>query len=118
MSKLALSLLVTTMLAGCSLAPDFKMPEISMPQQYKESPPAQAQQKLPEQERGRWKKAEDLESAQRGEWWNFRGPWNGFITIPIRVAEPSTRVKPPKFLGIVAATTPINAVAVDTTALT
>ncbi|NBO18921.1 MAG: efflux transporter outer membrane subunit, partial [Proteobacteria bacterium] len=63
----------TTALAGCSLAPDFKMPEMKLPESYKEAAPSAGQAKLPVQERGRWKKAEDLEAANKGEWWKVYG---------------------------------------------
>lgn len=66
-------LMLTTALAGCSLAPDFKLPDMKLPEAYKEAAPSAGQSHLPEHERGRWKKAEDLEAADKGEWWKTFG---------------------------------------------
>ncbi len=53
-------------LAGCSLAPEFKQPDMDVPAQYKELAP---------EERGAWKPAQPAEEAARGEWWKvFNDP--------------------------------------------
>lgn len=62
-------LLTGTILAGCSLAPTFKMPEMGVPQAYKES--------LPDTEgelaKGRWREAASMEETDRGQWWKMFG---------------------------------------------
>ncbi len=63
-----LSLLLTgTVLAGCSLAPDFTMPDTQPPKAYKEQ--------LPDTElaKGEWKPAQPLEEKDRGQWWKLFG---------------------------------------------
>ena len=50
-------------LSACSLAPDFKAPEVEVPAQFKEAA------QLPEAERGTWKEAQPAEHLTRGEWW-------------------------------------------------
>jgi multidrug efflux system outer membrane protein len=57
-------LLITVVLAGCSLAPKFERPEVETPAQFKELPPA---------ERGSWKTAQPAEAHPRGEWWKTFG---------------------------------------------
>ncbi|MET0681458.1 MAG: efflux transporter outer membrane subunit, partial [Burkholderiales bacterium] len=57
---------VALVLAGCSLAPEFKQPEVEVPGRYKELGP---------DERGAWKPARPAETSPRGEWWNvFNDP--------------------------------------------
>src|SRR2546428_4064329 len=61
-----IALLLTALLAGCSLAPKFERPESETPAQFKELTPA---------ERGNWKTAEPAEEQPRGEWWRaFHDP--------------------------------------------
>ncbi|NWB29105.1 efflux transporter outer membrane subunit [Pseudomonas gingeri] len=52
--------------AGCSLAPTYLKPQVSMPPAYKEekTPPL-----LKPAEAGSWKAAEPAEAISRGEWW-------------------------------------------------
>lgn len=58
--------LIVLLLAGCSLAPAFKQPEVDVPARYKELGP---------EERGTWKEAQPAEAAPRGEWWKvFNDP--------------------------------------------
>lgn len=56
------ALLLSTALAGCSFAPDYKTPEVSkIPAQYKEV--------------DGWKLAEPCDAAPKGEWWkSFNDP--------------------------------------------
>ncbi len=57
---------VALVLAGCSLAPEFKQPEVEVPARYKELVP---------EERGAWKPAQPAEASPRGEWWKvFNDP--------------------------------------------
>ena len=62
-------LLTGTVLAGCSLAPDFTTPDVGVPQAYKEQ--------LPDTDgdiaKGKWKEAHALESSDRGQWWKIFG---------------------------------------------
>lgn len=69
MRKASSYLLLTTILAGCSLAPDFELPKTSTPEQFKEAATAPAKPA----EQARWKEAEDLEAASKGEWWKTFG---------------------------------------------
>jgi multidrug efflux system outer membrane protein len=62
-TRFAAVLLATSLLGGCSLAPDFKLPSMTLPGAYKE----QAAQ--PDAQDKRWKPAESLEKADRGAWW-------------------------------------------------
>ncbi len=66
MTKYALLLTLTTILTGCSLAPDFVVPDMHPPEAYKEEPAEKQAQ--PE---GTWKPAEFLEKADRGSWWTL-----------------------------------------------
>lgn len=67
MNKSLLTLLfATSMLAGCSLAPDFKMPSMALPESYKETA-------NPEEVKGEWKPAVSLEKQDRGQWWKLFG---------------------------------------------
>ena len=52
--------------AGCSLAPSYLKPQVSMPPAYKEE---KTQPLLKPAEAGNWKTAEPSESIPRGEWW-------------------------------------------------
>jgi len=57
---------VVALLAGCSLAPELKQPEIQVPPRFKELPP---------EERGAWKAAQPSEDLPRGQWWKvFNDP--------------------------------------------
>src|SRR5438552_10761481 len=61
-----IALLLTALLAGCSLAPKLERPETETPAQFKELTPA---------ERGNWKTAQPAEAQPRGEWWKaFNDP--------------------------------------------
>lgn len=62
-------LLAGTVLAGCSLAPDFVMPDMPVPEAYKEAPP----DNHAEPASGLWKSAEPMESENRGQWWKIFG---------------------------------------------
>lgn len=59
---------ITGLLAACSLAPDFAPPQMNLPPKYQEQQASELS-KLPVSERGRWKKAEELDAASKGEWW-------------------------------------------------
>lgn len=70
MRNLSSVLLLTTLLSACSLAPDFKLPDMPLPEAYKEQPtPIEAAT----EQRGSWKKAENLEEADKGLWWKVYG---------------------------------------------
>ena len=56
--------IMAALLAGCSLAPPMKTPEIDVPAQFKEVALA---------ERGQWKTARPAEAQPRGEWWKAFG---------------------------------------------
>ncbi len=59
--------LLAALLAGCSLTPVLRPPELDVPAAYKEAAA------LPEGERGTWKAAEPSEHLARGEWWKLFG---------------------------------------------
>jgi outer membrane protein, multidrug efflux system len=59
-----IAIVLTGLLAGCSLAPKFERPEVETPAQFKELTPA---------ERGNWKVAQPAESQARGDWWKAFG---------------------------------------------
>jgi multidrug efflux system outer membrane protein len=60
-----LGVLVACGVAGCSLAPKYKVPDVAPPPAYKESLGADAQ--------GSWQPALPAEAAGRGEWWKVFG---------------------------------------------
>ncbi|WP_309491476.1 efflux transporter outer membrane subunit [Trinickia mobilis] len=62
-SALLASLLV---LAGCSLAPTYKKPDVATPAAFKEAPAT-------ETANGTWKTAQPSEELARGEWWTAFG---------------------------------------------
>lgn len=72
MRNAAIALVITTALSACSLAPDFNMPEVKAPEAFKEAPKA-APTEQEKSARTRWKEAENLEAAARGEWWKTFG---------------------------------------------
>lgn len=55
-------LMVSSLLSGCSLAPDFKQPELPLTTEYKESA---------EIIKGEWKPAMSREQNDRGKWWEI-----------------------------------------------
>lgn len=57
------------LLSGCSLAPDFKLPEFNLPAAFKQQPatPAATEKTNPKL----WKVATPLEKENRGEWWKI-----------------------------------------------
>lgn len=55
-------------LAGCDLAPDFKLPEINLPMSYKEQPAEAAEAK---EQKGMWQEAKALDKDDRGQWWKI-----------------------------------------------
>jgi len=64
--KYTTAILLTALLAGCSLAPTFQQPEVETPARFKELIP---------EERGQWKTAQPAEAQPRGEWWRaFNDP--------------------------------------------
>lgn len=65
------ALLITTALGGCSLAPDFRLPDIGLPKAFKEQPPVPQDGSAAMQ--GEWKPAQALEKADRGAWWKIFG---------------------------------------------
>jgi multidrug efflux system outer membrane protein len=66
MSRLIRIAPVVALLAGCSLAPELKQPQLDVPPRYKE---------LAVEERGAWKTAQPSEEVPRGQWWKvFNDP--------------------------------------------
>ncbi|MDP5238843.1 efflux transporter outer membrane subunit [Uliginosibacterium sp. 31-16] len=62
----ATGLLATLLiLAGCSLAPHYEVPDMQLPAEWKEAPVTGAD--------SAWKTAEPAETAARGEWWKVFG---------------------------------------------
>jgi len=59
--------LTTSFLSACSLAPDFSVPDMSLPKEFKENTSAE-QDKI-----GEWKPAISLEKEERGQWWKVFG---------------------------------------------
>ena len=64
-SYLALIALTTS----CSLSPDFEVPNLNLPDSYKEKSADMESEK----DNANWKKAEALEKSDRGEWWKIFG---------------------------------------------
>ena len=56
--------LLSLILAGCSLAPTLEQPAVETPSTFKDLTP---------EERGRWKTAQPAEAQPRGEWWRAFG---------------------------------------------
>lgn len=56
-------------LSGCSLAPDFTLPEITLPPAFKEEKPPAGIEKPQDV----WQEAHPLEAADPGEWWKIFG---------------------------------------------
>lgn len=54
-----------SILAGCSLAPEFTLPEMPLPSTFKEQPVDTAT--------GKWAAATPMEQADRGQWWKIFG---------------------------------------------
>jgi multidrug efflux system outer membrane protein len=55
--------------AGCSLAPAYLKPNVSMPPAYKEEKVQEPRTELSAAEAGSWKTAEPSEEIARGDWW-------------------------------------------------
>lgn len=73
-ASLMLSTVVSGAISGCDLSPDFKNPEMNLPQSYKEQPAADAAKAdTLAEEKGSWKKAEPMEAEDRGQWWKTFG---------------------------------------------
>lgn len=67
-------LLTGTILAGCSLAPDFNVPEMTIPKLYKEETPGVSAGPVDEQPvSDQWRAARPMEEADRGRWWEIFG---------------------------------------------
>ena len=61
--------------AGCSLAPTYLKPNVSMPPAYKEEKVQEPRTALSAAEAGSWKTAEPAEDVARGDWWSvFKDP--------------------------------------------
>jgi multidrug efflux system outer membrane protein len=69
-SALLASLLV---MAGCALAPEYHVPEVSVPTAYKELDAGAANRLAATDEAGTWKTAQPSEALTRGEWWKVFG---------------------------------------------
>jgi len=64
-------LVLVTLLAGCSVGPNYKRPNLSAPPPpaYKESAPNAAVVPPPNPDGGTWKKASPSDGMLRGKWW-------------------------------------------------
>ena len=71
MNKIASALLLTTILTGCSLAPDFKIPDIQLPDVFKEQ--VETPKADDKDRKGLWQEAKPLEAQDRGQWWKVFG---------------------------------------------
>ena len=67
--KLTSLLLISAALSSCSLAPDFKLPDLKLPANFKEQPAEPNAESS--KEKGNWKVAEKLENKDRGQWWKI-----------------------------------------------
>ncbi len=65
--KLSSLLMLSTFISGCSLAPDFKLPDTHAPDAYKEQADTAPTPK------GNWQEAKKLEKEDRGQWWKIFG---------------------------------------------
>lgn len=65
-------LAITALAAGCSMAPDFILPEMHVPETFKEQRVSQTPQEMPPVA-GIWKEAVPLEQDDRGQWWKIFG---------------------------------------------
>jgi len=61
---------VIAILTSCSLSPDFKLPDLQLPDKFKEQP-APNEQAPPSSEQLNWKPVETLVKADRGQWWTI-----------------------------------------------
>lgn len=57
---LALSLTATALLSACAVGPDYRRPELHIPDQFKEAPAG-------------WQAAQPADAAPRGQWWTAYG---------------------------------------------
>ena len=64
-------ILLISLLSGCSLAPDFKLPELSNPETFKEAAPSEAELK-----QGNWQPASSLTKEEQEKWWKIFGDTN------------------------------------------
>lgn len=63
--RMLMACVVSAGLAGCSLAPHYKVPDVAAPTAYKEA--------LKDDAAGTWQPALPAEAAARGEWWKVFG---------------------------------------------
>jgi len=54
-----LSLVLLSILAGCTLGPDYQRPEVTVPTEYREEAP--------------WKEAKPADALDKGDWWRIYG---------------------------------------------
>jgi len=78
------ALLLSLLVAGCSLAPRLEQPAVEAPPQFKELTP---------EERGRWKTAQPAEAQPRGEWWRaFNDPQLEALELEALAANQSLKI--------------------------
>ena len=78
------AIVMTALLAGCSLAPPLEQPAVDTPPQFKEITAA---------ERGQWKTAQPAEAQPRGEWWKvFGDPALDALEAEATVANQSVKI--------------------------
>ncbi|MFJ3483864.1 efflux transporter outer membrane subunit [Pseudomonas sp. NPDC090202] len=108
--KLLGSVWLATVLAtaGCSLAPTYLKPNVSMPPAYKEEKVQEPRTELSAAEAGSWKTAEPSEEMARGDWWTvFKDPALNELEIQAasanqNLAAAAARLKEARALNIAA----------------
>lgn len=74
-------------LTSCSLAPKLKLPDLALPQFFKEQPAVPDEHQV---EGTQWKKASALEQSDRGEWWKvFASPQLNELEAEAEKANPT-----------------------------
>ena len=69
MNKIVSLLFLSTALSACSLAPNFKLPDMKLPDAYKEqSAQSDADKAI---KKGNWMEAKSLAREDRGQWWKI-----------------------------------------------
>ncbi len=69
MKKIFLIVCGGSILTACSLSPDFTVPDMALPKEFKEQAAPQDDKK--EEVKGEWKPAVSLEKEDRGQWWKI-----------------------------------------------
>ncbi|MFJ3485403.1 efflux transporter outer membrane subunit [Pseudomonas sp. NPDC090202] len=94
--------------AGCSLAPTYLKPNVSMPPAYKEEKLQEPRTALSAAEAGSWKTAEPSEEIARGDWWTvFKDPTLNYLQAQAasanqNLAAATARLKEARALNVAA----------------